>query len=81
MAITATPAEQQADRARARARPAAPVELEGGVIHPGVDPRQHRFGVQLDAHSPAGDLAFMSLCLALLAGGAVRKRVRAGRTD
>jgi hypothetical protein len=80
VAIAATPAQQ---RAIAHALSAAPesVKLGGGVIHPGV--------VHADIASALSSLptpllvtlAFVLLCAALVAGGAVRKRVRAGRSD
>jgi len=80
VAIAATPAEQQAI-AHAQLAAPGPVKLGGGVIHPGV--------IHTDVASAFSSmptpllvtLAFVLLCLALLAGGAVRKRVRARRSD
>ena len=80
VAIAATPAEQQAI-AHAQLAAPGPVKLGGGVIHPGV--------IHTDVASAFSSmptpllvtLAFVLLCVTLAAGGAVRKRVRARRSD
>jgi hypothetical protein len=80
VAIAATPAEQQAI-AHAQAAAPEPVKLGGAVIHPGVIHANVASAFSSMPTPLLATLAFIVLCLALLAGGAVRKRVRAGRTD
>jgi hypothetical protein len=80
VAIAATPAEQQAI-AHAQSAPAAPVHLEGGVIHPGVIHANIASAFSSMPTPLLVTVGFIVLCLALLAGSAVRKRVRADRTD
>jgi hypothetical protein len=78
VAIAATPAEQRAI-AHAEHGP-EPVKLTGGVIHPGV--------VHVDIASALSSLptpllatlAFLLACLLAVVGGALRNRVRAGRS-
>ncbi len=80
VAITPTPAEQRAIT-HAERNGAEPVKLGGQVIHPGV--------VHVDVASalsslPAPVLATLALllvCLLLIVGDALRKRVRAERPD
>lgn len=77
--IPATPAEQRAIAHAAHA--AAPVKVGGQVIHPGV--------VHADIASAISSLptpllattAFLLACVIALAGGVLRKRVRARRPD
>jgi len=78
--IPATPAEQQAIARAAHGAPVA-VQIGGQVIHPGV--------VHVDIASALSSLptpllatvAFLLVCLAAVAGGYLRNRVRAGRSD
>jgi hypothetical protein len=80
VALAATPAEQRAITHAVHATP-EPVKLGGGIIHPGV--------VHVDIASAFSSmptpllatLAFLLVCLALVVGAAVRKRVRAGSSD
>ncbi len=80
VAIAATPAEQRAIAHAQRAAP-GPVKLGGGVIHPGVIHANIASAFSSMPTPLLATLAFVLLCVALLAGGAVRKRVRAGRAD
>ena len=78
-AVTASPAEQRAI-ARAPSAGAAPVQVGGQTIHPGV--------VHVDVASALSSLptpllatlAFLLLCLLLAAGGSARNRIRAHRS-
>jgi hypothetical protein len=80
VAVAATPAEQRAITHAVHASP-EPVKLGGGIIHPGV--------VHVDIASALNSmptpllatLAFLLACLVLIVGGALRKRVRGGRSD
>jgi hypothetical protein len=80
LAVAATPAEQRAI-SHAQSAGSAPVTLGGRLVHPGV--------VHVDAASALSSLptpllatlAFLLVCLLLVAGGALRKRVRAERSD
>ncbi|MGD0454551.1 MAG: hypothetical protein ABSB69_13225 [Solirubrobacteraceae bacterium] len=80
VAVAATPAERRAITHAEHARP-APVRLSGGIIHPGV--------VHVDVASALSSLptpllvtlAFLLVCLLLVLGGALRKRVRARGSD
>jgi len=80
VAIPATPSEQRALAHAQHAGP-APVRVGGAVIDPGV--------VRVDVASALSSLptpllatlAFLLACLLLVVGGAVRNRVRAGRSD
>jgi hypothetical protein len=78
--IAATPAEQRAI-AHAQVAGPGPVKLGGGVIHPGVIHANIASAFSSMPTPLLATIGFVILCLALLAGGAVRKRVRAGRTD
>ena len=79
-AVTATPAEKQAI-ARAPSAGAAPVQVGGQTIHPGV--------VHVDVASALSSLptpllatvAFLLLCLLLVTAGALRNRIRAHRNQ
>ncbi len=78
--IAATPAEQRAITRAAHGAP-VPVQVGGQVIHPGV--------VHVDIASALSSLptpllaavAFLLACLLVIAGGALRNRVRARRPD
>ncbi|MGO9249581.1 MAG: hypothetical protein ACLQQB_01430 [Solirubrobacteraceae bacterium] len=78
-AVAATPAEQRAI-SRAPSAGAAPVQVGGQAIHPGV--------VHVDVVSALSSLptpllatiAFLLLCLLLAAGSGIRNRVRAHRS-
>jgi hypothetical protein len=80
VAVTATPSQQRSIDKATSSRPEA-VKLGGGVVHPGV--------VHVNAASALSSLptpllailAFLLACLLVVAGGALRKRVRAGRSD
>jgi hypothetical protein len=80
VAIAATPAEQRAI-AHAQAAAPGPVKLGGGVIHPGVIHANIASAFSSMPTPLLATVAFALVCLALLAGGAIRKRVRAGRAD
>ncbi len=80
VAIAATPAEQQAIAHAQHAAP-GPVKLGGGLIHPGVIHTDIASAFSSMPTPLLATLAFVLLCLVLLAGGALRKRVRAGRAD
>jgi hypothetical protein len=79
-AVVPTPAEQRAITSAGHAH-AAPVQIGDQAIHPGV--------VHVDVASALSSLptpllamlAFLLICLLLVAGGAVRNRARAGRSD
>jgi hypothetical protein len=79
-AVVATPAERRAI-AHAEHSDSEPVRLSGGVVHPGV--------LHVDVASALSSLptpllvtlAFLLACLLLVFGGALRKRVRASRSD
>jgi hypothetical protein len=80
VAIAATAAEQQAITHAQSASP-EPVKLKGAVIHPGVV----HVGIASALNSMPTPLlvilGFLAACLALIVGGALRKRVRAGSSD
>jgi hypothetical protein len=79
-AVVPTPAEQRAITRAGRAR-STPVQVGEEAVHPGV--------VHVDVASALSSLptpllamlAFLSTCLLLVAGGAVRNRVRARPSD
>jgi hypothetical protein len=79
-AVVPTPAEQRAITSAGQAR-AAPVQVGEEAIHPGV--------VHVDVASALSSLpspllamlAFLLTCLLLVAGGALRNRFRARRSD
>ncbi len=76
----ASPAERKAV-ARAAGSGAGPVSLDGQIIHPGV---VHASIASAFSSLPTpllATLAFLLACLALVVGGAVRNRVRGGRSD
>jgi hypothetical protein len=80
VAIAATPAEQRAITHAQSANP-EPVKLKGAIIHPGVV----HVGIASALNSMPTPLlvilGFLLLCLALIVGGALRKRVRARSSD
>jgi hypothetical protein len=80
VAVTATPSQQRSIAKATSSRPEA-VKLGGGVVHPGVV----HVGVASALSSLPTPLlvtlAFLLACLLFVAGGALRKRVRAGRSD
>lgn len=79
-AVAASPAEQQSVARAARNVPPA-VSLDGQVIHPGVV-HASIAGVVSALPTPLlATLAFLLACLLLVAGGAVRNRIRARRSD
>ena len=80
VAIAATPAEQRAI-AHAQGAPPEPVKLGGSVIHPGVIHANIASAFSSMPTPLLATVAFVFVCLALLAGDAIRKRVRAGRAD
>jgi hypothetical protein len=78
--LVTTPAEQRAIAHAARAG-AAPVKVGGQVIRPGV---VHANIASAFSSLPApllALLAFLLACLIAWGGGALRNRVRAGRSD
>jgi hypothetical protein len=80
VATVATPVEQRAI-AHAASAGSAPVRLDGAVVHPGVI---HASVASALSTLPTPLLAILALMLASLlaaAARAVRKRVRAGRSD
>jgi hypothetical protein len=80
VAIAPTPSEQRAIAGAKRAG-AAPEQLGGQVIHPGV---VHADIASVFSSLPTpllATLAFLLACLLLLAGGLLRSRVRARRPN
>jgi hypothetical protein len=80
VAIAATPAEQRAITRAAHAG-ATPVKIGAGLIHPGV---VHANVASALSTLPAPLLALIAFILAFLlavAGGALRNRIRARRSD
>jgi hypothetical protein len=80
VAIAASPAEQQAIT-RARRTPAAPVRVDGQIVQPGVVHADIASAVNSLPSPLLATLAFLLACLALLAGGALRNRLRGHRSD
>jgi hypothetical protein len=80
VAIVASAAEQRAITHAVRASP-EPVKLKGAVIHPGVVPVDIASALNSMPTPLLVILGFLLLCLALVVGAAVRKRVRAGSSD
>jgi hypothetical protein len=80
VAIAATPAEQRAIT-HAQSSSPEPVKLKGAIIHPGVV----HVGIASALNSMPTPLlvilGFLLACLALVMGGALRKRVRARSSD
>jgi hypothetical protein len=79
VAIAATPSEQRAIAHAERASPES-VKLGGAVIHPGVVHANVASALSSLPTPLLATLAFLLACLLLVAGGALRKRVRAGRS-
>ncbi len=80
VAVTATPSQQRSIEKATSSRPEA-VKLGGGIVHPGV---VHVGVASAFSSMPTpllATLAFLLACLLAVAGGALRKRVRAGRSD
>lgn len=74
--VTATPSEQRAIT-HAQSGGSAPVKLAGGTIKPGVVASTFS-----SLPTPLlATLAFLLACLLLVAGGALRNRLRARRSD
>ncbi len=80
VAIAATAAEQQSITHAERASP-EPVGLKSGVIHPGVVHVEIASALSSLPTPLLAILGFLLLCLALVVGGAIRRRVRAGSAD
>lgn len=80
VALLATPSEQRAIAHAARAG-SAPVRLDGQVIHPGVVHASIASALSSLPTPLLAILAFLLAGLLAVAGGAVRNRVRAGRSD
>jgi hypothetical protein len=78
--IAATPSQQQAI-AHAEHAPPAPVKLDGRVIDPGVVHVNIASALSSLPTPLLATLAFLIACLLLVAGGALRNRVRGGRSD
>jgi hypothetical protein len=76
----ASPAERKAV-ARAAGSGAGPVSLDGQIIHPGVVHASIASALSSLPTPLLATLAFLLACLALVVGGAVRNRVRGGRSD
>ncbi|MHB8242744.1 MAG: hypothetical protein ACYDHN_12245 [Solirubrobacteraceae bacterium] len=79
-ATAASPAEQKAV-ARAASSGAAPISLDGQVVHPGVVHANIASAFSSLPTPLLATLAFLLACLLLVAGAMVRNRVRAGRSD
>jgi hypothetical protein len=79
-ALTASPAEQKAIKHALRT-PAAPVNLDGQIVQPGVVHADIASAVNSLPSPLLATLAFLLACLALLAGGALRNRLRGKRSD
>jgi hypothetical protein len=80
VALLATPSEQRAIAHAARAG-SEPVRLDGQVIHPGVVHASIASALSSLPTPLLAILAFLLAGLLAVAGGAVRNRVRAGRSD
>jgi hypothetical protein len=78
--IAATPSEQRAITHAARAG-SNPVRLGGRVIQPGVVHANIASALSSLPTPLLATLAFLLACLLLVVGGALRNRVRAGRSD
>jgi hypothetical protein len=80
VALPATPAEQRALAAAAKAG-AAPVSVGGTLVHPGVV-RANISSTFSKLPTPLlATVAFLLVWLLVVAGGTLRKRVRARRSD
>jgi hypothetical protein len=78
--VATTPAEQRSIASAAQAG-AAPVRLQGGVVKPGVVHADIASAFSSLPSPLLAMLAFLAACLALVAGGAVRNRLRGNRPD
>jgi hypothetical protein len=80
VATLATPTEQRS-LSRAASAGSNPVRLDGTVIHPGVVHATVASALSTLPTPLLAILALMLACLLVTAGFAVRRRVRAGRSD
>jgi hypothetical protein len=80
VAVTATPSQQRSIAKATSSRPEA-VKLGGGVVHPGVVHVGVASALSSLPTPLLATLAFLLACLLAVVGGALRKRVRAGRSD
>jgi hypothetical protein len=80
VAIVPTPSEQKAIAHATRAG-SAPVPVDGGVIHPGVVHADIASALSSLPTPLLATLAFLLACLLAVAGGALRNRVRARRSN
>jgi hypothetical protein len=80
VAVTATPSQQRSITKATSSRPGA-LELGGGLVHPGVVHVGVASALSSLPTPLLATLAFLLACLLAVAGGALRKRVRAGRSD
>jgi hypothetical protein len=80
VALAASPAEQRAIT-RVRRTPAAPVRVGGQIVQPGVVHADIASAVNSLPSPLLATLAFLLACLALIAGGALRNRLRGHRSD
>jgi hypothetical protein len=80
VAIAATPSEQRAITHAEHANPES-VKLGGAVIHPGIVHANITSALNSLPTPLLATLAFLLACLVLVAGGALRNRVRARRSD
>jgi hypothetical protein len=80
VAIAATPSEQQAITHAEHVSPES-IKLDGAVIKPGVVHANIASALSSLPTPLLATLAFLLACLLLVVGGALRNRVRAGRSD
>jgi hypothetical protein len=80
VAVTATPSQQRSITKATSSKPGA-VKLGGGIIHPGVVHVGVASALSSLPTPLLATLAFLLACLLAVAGGALRKRVRADRSD
>jgi hypothetical protein len=80
VALAASPAERRAIT-RVRRTPAAPVRVDGQIVQPGVVHADIASAVNSLPSPLLATLAFLLACLALIAGGALRNRLRGHRSD
>ncbi len=78
--VQATPAEQKSIALAARSG-AAPVELGGGEVHPGVVHANVASALSTLPTPVLALLAFLLACLVAFGAGLARKRIRGERTD
>lgn len=80
VAVAATPSQQRSINKATSSRPEA-VKLGGGVVHPGVVHVNVASALSSLPTPLLATLAFLLACLLAVAGGALRKRVRDGRSN